>query len=71
MSDHGMAANETPEPRTVVVLWVIWHRVRGHWVQPSGWRVRYHRSRQIWRCITCQDERAGWAPRWLAWKEQG
>ena len=60
-------------------LWVLWHRVRGHWVNRSGWMIRRGKSKRIWSCWTCYDmrhfdrrsQREGWAPKWIEWRERG
>ena len=63
----------------MTALWVLWHRVRGHWVQRGGWMLG-RRSGQIWECWTCYDshsfvwgksKRVGRVPHWFAWKEEG
>lgn len=60
------------DPRSRLTwVWVAWHRLRGHWVEPVGWHGFYGDWHEEWRCIQCNTERHGWAPRWLRWKEQG
>lgn len=55
----------------MTIPWILWHRLRGHWVVRNGWTVFRHRSTKVWRCITCRSWREGMAPNFLEWKERG
>ena len=72
MSQPMMDLNPPRQPYPgETFLWVVWHRLRRHWTQPSGYLIHHGRSARIWRCSTCGTQRAGRAPGFIAWKEQG